>query len=138
MSTQEDYTSWIKGYRASVNSTLGRCKEATAAMVKDFPELKIVPGHVYTDWGKRGHFWCETEDGTIIDPTADQFNVIWDYEAFEPGQEVRVGKCMNCGDEIWAAIQSLDEAPPPRSTCSDACHDAIVAEYNGWIAGDDY
>ena len=47
----------------------GNCREATAAMVKAFPELRRVRGH----YGWCPHWWCETPDGTVVDPTARQF-----------------------------------------------------------------
>lgn len=50
------YATWIETYRTRVESTYGRCAEATAEMVEAFPELVRTPGHVECPdpWGRRG------------------------------------------------------------------------------------
>lgn len=122
MTKQEEYQSWIDNYRAN-NITLGRCLVATAAMQKVFPELNIIKGHVYCIWGKRGHAWCQTPNGNIVDPTADQFDFIFKYESWKPGDEVYTGKCPDCGAEIWVAVHTLEEEPnkPNNGFCSQEC-----------------
>ena len=127
------YLIWIDGYRAKHDDKMhGKCIEATKAMQESFPELKIVKGHVYCPhpWGKRSHAWCVTPRGDIVDPTKSQFPGIFEYEAWRPGQEVRVGKCMNCGDEIWEAIETLDEEPARKSICSKACTESFEEYLN--------
>ena len=124
----EKYAAWIAAYLVEKNGMVyAGCKPAVEAMVKAFPELKAVPGHVWVPaWGKRGHWWCATEDGEILDPTASQFPGISAYEPWKPGDEVRVGKCMNCGDELWAPIQRLEETPATRSFCAPLVIDGEV------------
>src|SRR5688572_29828181 len=109
---------------------LGQCAKATQEMVEAFPELKRVPGHVYTiGWGKRAHWWCVAPDGEIVDPTVSQFvGACVDYEPFEAGHEVRVGRCMNCGDDIYAVILVLDEPPPRPYFCGDHCSAEMARE----------
>ena len=66
-------------YQGDARRTLGRCKEEVEAMHEAFPELVIVKGFVYVDWGPgyeneriREHWWLKDTEGKIIDPTAGQ------------------------------------------------------------------
>lgn len=124
------YSAWIAAYLERRNGcVLGECHRGTAEMQTAFPELKQIRGHVYTlSWGKRGHVWLEAPDGTIVDPTASQFPVILSYEPWVPGCTVRVGKCMNCGEEIWEALESLEHVVE-RCVCSDECDLELRREY---------
>lgn len=129
------YEAWIDAYEAKQKSLLGMCASATMEMVADFPELRRIGGHVLVPlWGRRAHWWCETPDGEIVDPTASQFPDIAEYEPFVPGSEVRVSRCMNCGDDIFACVDSLTE-PLPKGTnttfCTSAC-EADMAKAMGW------
>jgi len=126
-----EYKEWIVKYlERHNNAVLGKCTEATKEMKEAFPELTVVPGHVFTDWGQRGHMWLTDSGDQIVDPTRSQFNLIFEYVPWTPGQSVRVGRCMNCGDEIWVAVQTLDKDPGHRSICSDACGKAMEDELN--------
>ena len=102
---------------------LGRCMEATTAMQKQFPELRVVKGHVYCPhpWGKRGHAWCVDSEGNVLDPTVKQFPGIFEYEEWKAGDEVRVGKCMDCGSDIWAQVESIDKEPARVTFCDSEC-----------------
>jgi hypothetical protein len=116
------YEEWIATYLARVgNNGYGKCQAATGEMVAAFPELTIVRGHVEASWGRRSHFWCTAPDGSIVDPTAAQFPALFGYDPWKPGDEIMVGKCMNCGEEIWAAVTTLDEPPARQFHCSDRC-----------------
>lgn len=124
------YEEWISDYcKKNNNILLGKCKEAVKLMCKEFPELRQVTGHVYTSWGKRSHFWCEDPGGEIIDPTAAQFTAVFEYEEWKSGDEVCVGKCMNCGEQIWKSVESLDENVPRKSTCSKICEKELIEYY---------
>jgi hypothetical protein len=96
-------------------------------MREAFPELQEVRGHVTTAWGKDGHVWLVDPDGAIVDPTAGQYPYVAAYDPWKPGDEVCVGKCMNCGCQIWEAVQSL-EGVKRRDTCGAAC-EREAAEY---------
>lgn len=124
------YKAWIKEHvRRHRHSVLGLCNEAVKEMKKAFPELEKVPGHVEDMyWGRRGHVWLKAEDGTIVDPTASQFPAIMEYIPWKPGDVVRVGKCMNCGEEIWRPVQRLDVAPAVVSACSKECEEAVLED----------
>lgn len=129
MDGEERYSAWIADYIKRHNgSAYGLCKEATEEMVAAFPELRRVAGHVFCLWGQRSHFWCVTESGEIVDPTASQFGAVGSYEEWKPGAEVCVGKCMECGSEIWEPVESLDEVREKR-VCSEVCSRSLEAEY---------
>lgn len=128
---ENSYEAWISMYRSRVPSTYGKCKEATAEMKAVFKELDIVRGHVWCAWGQRSHFWCVDPKGNIVDPTADQFpGGVGEYMPWKPGDAVRVGKCMNCGDEIWRPVRTLDEEPQHASVCSEECEQKLRADFD--------
>jgi len=126
------YTEWIQQYLDEHNgSVYSHCQDAVEKMVEAFPELEKVPGHVFVmGWGQRAHWWCVTSEGEIVDPTKSQFPMVFDYEAWVPGTEVYVGKCMNCGAEIYKAVQKLEEAAGLNTgVCSDVCASELDAEF---------
>lgn len=53
----------------------GKCKEFCEQALKDDPSLRLVRGFYYCPvWNKEEqHWWTERPDGTIFDPTKDQF-----------------------------------------------------------------
>jgi hypothetical protein len=122
------YAEWIEAYIKSQKGIVyGQCSSAVAAMVKEFPELRIVRGHVFDlMWGQRSHWWLVTVDGKIVDPTKSQFPCVMGYEEWVPGTEVRVGSCMQCGQEIWEAVESLDGPPIRRYSCSKECEAELI------------
>lgn len=126
------YKTWISRWLEN-NRALGACQQAVTELVKNFPELTVVKGHVYcpAPWGRRAHWWATAPDGSIVDPTASQFPGIFEYEPWVPGTEVRVGKCMNCGCEIWEAVESIDTEPPQKCICSPECHADFAAYLEG-------
>jgi hypothetical protein len=131
------YHDWIEAYLSKQPhydgwpSLYGCCTTATKQMVEAFPELRRVAGFA----NHREHFWCVAPDGEVIDPTVKQFfrsetemrEFPVEYREFQPGDEVRVGKCMNCGDPIYAQVERLDDPKAHRSVCSDECESALIA-----------
>jgi hypothetical protein len=133
------YAEWIEDYKTRIgDAILGTCQKAVDEMAAVFPELTKVSGHVYCPhpWGKRAHWWCTDPDGNIVDPTASQFPGIFEYEPWVPGTEVRVGKCMNCGEDIWQAVESLEEAEKVSGQC--ICSDACEREYRAYLNNPGY
>jgi hypothetical protein len=120
---QVSYDEWIAAYAKRMNGlVMGRCADATKAMVEAFPELRRVPGHVdVLGWGRRAHWWCVTPAGEIVDPTESQFPCVESYEPFVPGTVVRVGRCMNCGEDIEREVYDLTTAPMHETFCSSSC-----------------
>jgi hypothetical protein len=93
----------------------GLCALACANMRKEFPELVEVRG-----WANGcEHAWLTAPDGAVVDPTAAQFEgepIV--YVPFKPGDAVRVGRCHECGDGIYAAVDRLDDPKHARSICN--------------------
>jgi hypothetical protein len=120
-----EYEDWIRAYKIEHNwNVRGLCSIATTRMAEAFPELTRVPGWCYHSTGSDEHWWLAAPDGTIIDPTASQFTGLLRYEPFKPGDEVRVGRCMNCGIGIYEAVDAL--SGPRRTSCSDECERALI------------
>jgi len=124
------YADWIARHETTHGSSVfGRCRESVVEMRAAFPELTEVRGHVWCTWGRRGHAWLVDGAGNIVDPTRAQFPGPVEYEPWKPGDTVRVGKCMNCGDDIWAPVQTLDAEPPRQSSCSPECETELMREF---------
>lgn len=122
----EEYRRWIEQW-LDQNRAYGKCHEGVKAMKEAFPELIAVPGHVSCDWGLRDHWWLTDPNGNVVDPTVSQFGVVFSYQPWKPGDEVRVGKCMNCGSEIWRSVQTLDPPPKKECICNETCSDEFEA-----------
>ena len=76
----------------------GKCKEMVDDLCKRDPTLSSVRGHyICWLWGKQKHWWAMKPDGTIIDPSIDQFPKphIGDYIPFDG-----VVVCDECGKRI--------------------------------------
>lgn len=123
------YGEWITDYVSKQRVIRGACGRAVNEMVEAFPELKCVAGWAVFAWGRSEHFWCVAPDGSIVDPTVSQFSgKLLRYQEFQAGDEVRVGRCMNCGDGIYARVERLDDRSDARSVCSPECAGALEAE----------
>ncbi len=123
------YVLWIC---ENVNGTgLAGCGFYTEKMIAAFPELKRVRGFVrFSDSSKTSHtagsahWWCETADGTIVDPTASQFERrggIKSYVSLDESKEQPTGYCARgsiCGTPTWRGA----------SYCSDECREIHEAE----------
>lgn len=78
----------------------GKCKELSEALIVERPDLNLilVRGHYYDfQWGEQEHWWTQSPDGTIYDPTKDQFP--------SRGRGIYVEfdgmcTCENCGKEV--------------------------------------
>ncbi len=135
------YEKWITAYVAKCNNYLrGRCTAATKEMCEAFPELRRQSGFA----NGTEHFWCVAPDGSVVDPTAAQFrsqdpssamfDIEIEYEPLKVGDEIRVGKCMNCGSPIFATIKQLEDIDNPklhRTFCDEDCEKETRA-YLGW------
>lgn len=119
-----EHAEWIAAYVARQPSGFvrGKCAEATLEMVATFPDLRRVGGFVHVDWGRDQHFWCIAPDGSVVDPTASQFEPIgvFEYEELDlddPATRdlVPTGKCMDCGSEIYGG----------KDFCNDDCAEAF-------------
>lgn len=76
----------------------GKCKEYAEALCKEDPSLRLVRGHYMCPfWGPQPHWWCEKPDGTVVDPTVEQFPApqVGEYVEFDG-----VISCAECGKEM--------------------------------------
>jgi hypothetical protein len=123
-STRTEYAEWITAYAARYPHARGRCVVACQEMRVVFPELKEVRGFVSLMDGTEGceHAWLVDPLGNVVDPTTHQYPFpIAEYHPFQPGDTVRVGKCMECGEPIYAEVERLDDPSQHRSFCDDEC-----------------
>lgn len=82
----------------------GHCKELSEAAVKADPTLTLVRGYYHCPmWGKQQHWWTTRPDGSVYDPSANQFpSKGWGvYEPFNG-----IVHCANCDkrmkeEEAW-------------------------------------
>lgn len=134
---------WIRDYvsrktqdgKLTPRILVGSCGAACKEMAAVFPNFTIVPGWACTsddeDDGYE-HVWCVDESGTIYDPTKAQFNEpIAHYRPWKPGDTVRTGKCMNCGWDIYRAVQSLECPSGHDYVCGLECAEALERDLNG-------
>ena len=77
----------------------GRCKEMSEELAASDPELTLVRGYYFCPmWNKEEpHWWCKKKDGTIVDPTKDQFpsKGLGTYTEFDGTM-----LCAECGKHI--------------------------------------
>ena len=100
----------------------GKCKEMSEALVASDPTLILVRGHYHCSiWGEQAHWWCKKPDGTVVDPTKDQFpsRGVGEYVEFD-------GKipCSNCGKEMTEETTYTFESR--YAFCSYECHGRFV------------
>jgi hypothetical protein len=99
----------------------GKCKQMSEAAVAADPTLTLVRGHYYCPvWGEQAHWWCKKQDGTIVDPTKDQFPSKGRGEYVEFDGKV---SCSNCGKEI---NEEDGDYESNYVFCSDRCHRQFV------------
>jgi len=66
---------WLNAAAEGYRQFRGKCKELSEAAVAEDPTLTLVRGYYFCPiWGKdEPHWWTFRADGTIYDPTKDQF-----------------------------------------------------------------
>jgi hypothetical protein len=112
------YQDWVDNYEGCIHR---KCVEVAKEMAQTFPELKIRTGLVKVFESARlfEHTWCITDDGYIVDPTAQQWTIIEQY--YDYTDNPPIGKCINCGNYIFA-----DDNPPSTQLCSEACRESFL------------
>jgi len=123
-----EYAAWIEKHCAGPQG--GFCHSRATDMQEAFPELVLCRGYYVSVLdGSRPHWWLKDAEGSVIDPTAAQFQmkdggVYQEYEESIHG-ELPIGKCMNCGSEVFES-----ENPPASCCCSPECGQALDGFYN--------
>lgn len=108
-------------------SLRGTCERAARELANRDTKLRVVRGHFLCPyWGEQAHWWCEDQDGTIIDPTVQQFP----SHAFVTKDNYHEWdgslSCANCGkvgiqDESWTITGNGHYA-----VCSYTCHGQLI------------
>lgn len=98
----------------------GKCKKICESIAAVDPGWRLVRGHyVCPFWGSRAHWWLESTDGVIYDPTVFQFpSSIGDYEEFDG-----VVECAECGKRMKEEDASFDSN---YAFCSGECNMRFV------------
>ena len=118
---EDKYKVWIIAYRERVITLKNKCTSATVEMQKAFPELIRKRGTVLIPLSNRRptHWWLETTDGVIIDPTESQFGCILEYFERDESKSEPIGKCLECGTDIYPG-------DPSGNTCSIECSEKFA------------
>ncbi len=102
----------------------GKCQEMSEALVANDPTLALVRGHYHCPfWGEQAHWWTRKPDGTIVDPTKDQFpsKGIGQYVEFDGNVE-----CSNCGNLMCENEATYESR---YAFCSYECHGKFVGVF---------
>lgn len=88
------YQAWVD---ANVpDQCAGLCVDITTQMQAAFPELRRVRGHFICPLnGDISHWWLETADGQVVDPTGHQFAYAGGYREYTGPEPT--GQCLDCG-----------------------------------------
>lgn len=127
---ENKYQEWIDKNYPTWESAISDCGNAVQKMKEVFPELEVKAGWI----SGSEHWWCVDPQGNIVDPTLVQYigrgiKPPFHYKEFQPGMLVRVGRCMNCGDDIYKQVQTLEGNRV--SICSNACERAYIKYVEG-------
>lgn len=102
----------------------GKCKEMSEALVAADSSLTLVRGsYLCPVWGNQYHWWVKTADGTIIDPTKDQFPSRGSGVYVEFDGMVECAYCSKPMKEEEAHFESR------YAFCSDLCHGRFVGVF---------
>lgn len=117
----DSYLQWIADHAGP--DPHRQCKEVTERMAAAFPELRRVRGHyVCPSEGPQPHWWMVTPDGTVLDPTREQFTSPG-QGVYEPHQGPEpTGTCLNCGALVYG------ETPFCDSDCTNEFSSYIESE----------
>ena len=106
----------------------GRCQEMARSAQREDPTLRVVRGY-FLDliWGEQPHWWCVRPDGSIVDPSGEQFP---SFATATPSCYIEYDGTLVCescgkegkeGDPDWEIVGNGHYA-----VCSDRCHYALV------------
>jgi len=100
----------------------GKCKEYVHMALLSDSTLTAVRGHYECPlWGLQAHWWCVRQDGTIYDPTKDQFpsKGLGEYIPFDGWCE-----CSECHKKVLE--KDVHSFESNYCFCSMKCHMAFV------------
>lgn len=99
----------------------GKCKEMSEELCASNPTLRLVRGHYWCPiWGDQPHWWCKQPDGTVIDPSKNQFpskgcGTYTEFNGIIP--------CSNCGKAVTEEEADIEGN---YAFCSYECHGRFV------------
>jgi hypothetical protein len=102
----------------------GKCKEMSEALLQQNPALTLVRGYYCCPiWGEQPHWWTKAADGTIHDPTKNQFpsRGVGEYVEFDGNVD-----CANCGKSMKEEDADIDGN---YAFCSYECHGKFVGAF---------
>lgn len=109
------------------NQYRGKCREMSEELVAADPSLKLVRGFYFCPiWNSaEQHWWCENQEGKIIDPTAKQFpsKGMGTYIPFN-GDIC----CENCG-KVFREGDEKASYEGRYAFCSYRCHGQFVGVF---------
>ena len=76
----------------------GKCKQMSEELCAKDVSLTLVKGWYHCPiWGEQEHWWCKKPDGTIVDPTVNQFpsKGLGEYQEY-----AGIVCCEYCGKEV--------------------------------------
>lgn len=111
------------------------CSQFTRHMAERFPELRRVAGFYLSPAGASHgeHWWLESSEGLIVDPTADQWpsRGKGTYIRYDPTKHlVSKGSCPSCGVGLYSRTGS--------HPCSRECDESLANEYGVRMMGGPY
>ena len=100
----------------------GRCRELSEAACAADPALVLIRGHYYCPiWGTdEPHWWTMHRDGTIYDPTREQFPSKG-HGIYTPFSGLVT--CANCGKEM---LEENADIEGNYAFCGYRCHGQFV------------
>ena len=106
-------------------SLRGKCKEMSQELIKNDPALTLVRGwYDCPVWGEQQHWWTVKPDGTITDPTKDQFPSGGIKEFYRPFKGVF--QCAECGVDVK---EENAETEGSYAFCSTKCHGKFIGVF---------
>jgi hypothetical protein len=103
-------------------SVAGWCQFAATKMAKQFPELRLARGWYGTPQRKSAHWWCVAVDGTIVDPTGEQFKERGLFDRYIE-LDVNAIACTGCTSTVAESDPSfyvVADSPFCSKTCAGA------------------
>lgn len=127
--------------RASVTRSQvvrAKCQSFTKRFVERFPHLTRIAGFYGAPedvWlndpdeqcYRTEHFWCVDVNGTIVDPTVEQFiRKDMAYTVLDPlKHKIQIGRCIECGEYIYGLRSEGN-----KCICSPECQKSAEIYYN--------
>lgn len=117
------YAPWMRDTISRADLVRHKCQQFCEKFVQKFPHLSRQPGFV----GSSEHWWLIDSDGTIVDPTGEQFGNVpkTRYIRYNPHRhKVHLFNCRDCGTEVFDLIENADNYID--GFCSEECCDTYV------------